>query len=719
MSTPRYVITAEERPSTTSVPDKTGWNVDTAGIKKDRNPSWCVAFVRFKTPGAMFRGDEDPFAERKVLVVENDCVGVQVNNPKNSFAKTASLTMKIGEIFYQNAVIPGDWVFVWMANEQDDIDKIVNTLFGDKNKLGNTSNTDQRALNGFMSGLKFAGRVMNVAAPDQIDAGGRRIVGQVVNCQAFVELASSVYYTYVAQNIVTLDGKLQQDAASTNFYEKEIQLLTNKTPAPTAVTQDTKGVSNGLEAALTNLSHAFDQFYRRVDGKDTITGDTSPEAIIGLLFIITMGIDASSSLVNNAIPGAQGTFSDAIGIPRSVASIFGRKGTKLWQMYNVYLGLQQYNAQYGAKPWEAMSPIFTNNSKIRNGIFFRTPIRCKGFVPFLLPPIWDNNSFWNIYNQFLNPVVNEMYTALRVNWEGKILPTLVVREKPFSTGLFDKLLKKAPVFKEIKAKTSNDSKATEALRKKVADSNKQQDEARKEYEKIAKANPEIVARSMYKNIPRWVIDESVITGVNLTCDESRRINFVQVWGRSRGVEMLGANINQEILKQVQFMVPNYVSDDGDIKRHGLRADITETNYDIISTNLGTISHILCRQRADWLFNGHMKPFGSITLQGVQEPIVEGDNCEVRGVLFHIDSVSHTGTLDASGRKQFKTTLTVSNGVIATSLDRNDGVPLYPTVDRGSMTRDVTKTNNLPGFTDVQNTGPRKGRDENGEGEDNS
>ena len=303
-----------------------------------------------------------------------------------------------------------------------------------------------------------------------------------------------------------------------------------------------------------------------------------------------------------------------------------------------------------------------------------------------------------------------MYTALRVNRDGRILPTLVVREKPFSTNLFDYLLRKAPVFTPKTAKTEGNSSATKSVRKKLSEENREIDSARKEYQKIAKANPEITKRTMYANVPRWVIDESVITNVSVRPSESRRINFVQVWGRSRAAEILGANLNQEIIKQAQFSVPNYVSDDMDIKRHGLRADVTETNYDVVSSSFGTISHILCRQRADWLMNGHLKPFGSITLQGVQEPICEGDNCQVRGVLFHIESVQHTCSLSPDGKKDFKTVLSVSNGIIASSLDKSDGIPLYPTADSGrSKTGQLDERYNHPGWT-----GQRKGRNSDGE-----
>lgn len=701
------------------VSDREGWNEDTAGVKVDRNPSWCVAFVRFKTPGAMFVDPKaDPFAEKRVLVVENDCVSVQVDNAKSSFAKSASISMKIGEIYYKNAVAPGDYVFIWMNSQQDNIDQILNMLLKDPGSI--TSRVEgfdkKHVLNNWSSGLKFFGRVMSVPEADTIQAGGQRIITQTITCQSFVELASSIYYTFVAQNVLTLDQSIKADVAQTNFFTKEIAKL-GANPLKTTTSKDQKGASNGLEVALTNLSSAFDNFYRRVDGKDEAVGDTSPEAIIGLLFVITMGIgnDDVNHDVEKAIPGAKGTFSDAIGIPKSVGGILGRKGNKLWQMYNLVLGLQKYTSR-SKSPWKRFQPDFTKETDQKDKVFYRTPSRCKGFVPFLVPPIWDNNTYWNVFGQFLNPVVNEMYTALRVNRDGRILPTLVVREKPFSTNMYDHLLKIAPVFTPKKTREAQQSPAVSGVRKELSKEDSTViDEYGTDYEKLQKIAPEITQRTMFAEVPRWVIDESCVVSVNTQPNESSRINFVQVWGRSRGVEMLGVNINQELLKQAQFLVPNYVCDEKDVKRHGLRADISETNYDVVSTTMGTISHILCRQRADWLFNGQLKLAGSITLQGVTEPICEGDNCEVRGILYHIENVSHSGSLSPNGTKMFKTTLAVTNGIVARSLDSKTGIPTYAVGNIAlEETPSMANANNLPGFTDVQNTGPRKGRDGNGD-----
>jgi hypothetical protein len=740
MPAPSYLLTAADTANQS-------WNKDPAGTKKDRDPSWCVAIVRFKIPGAMFTGTGVTadtslvLAERPLMVIENDCVAVSVSNAKASMPKMASVTMKPGEIWYPNACAPGDWIFIWMADEQTHINQVVNTLFGSAGGSEVTTlianSKTQTALNGWMSGLKFMGRVTEIPHSDNIASMGQRNLTQTITCQAFTELASSIYYTFVAQGILTLDNTVRAEAAATNFYQKELAALgPSLNPASSAAgSAPISGTTNGLERTLTNLSQAFLNFWRPTDGNDQLI-TTSPEKIIGLLFMLTMGVDPSkvnlfdpdqpNSNAANTIPGAKGVFGDAISIPRSVASIMNRKSAKkLWQIYNVYLGLQTYENLHAKHPWQRFAPKFGNINAdgnfvaqpgTSNAVFYGTPYRCKGFVPFLVPPIWDNQSFWNIYSQFLNPVVNEMYTCLRANVEGKILPTLVVREKPFSTGLFNYLLQKAPTFTPTTGDNTSESKGVGQLRKQMTSD--QSDQIAKHdqvYDQLAKVSPELTRRTMFGNLPRWTVDESVLLSIDISPSESRRINFVQVWGRSTGSEFLKLDVDQEILKQVQLQVPNYVADDRDMQRHGLRADITETNFDVVSGKNGTITDILARQRADWLFNGHLKLAGTVTLQGVQAPIVEGDNLQVRGLLFHIDAVQHTAALGPDGKKTFRTVVSVSNGMIAASLDKGQHIPAYAVGDAYyEYTKSLDARNNHPGFTDVQNTGSRKNRDFRGE-----
>jgi hypothetical protein len=668
-----------------------------------RNPSWCVAFIRFNEVSAMHTTSSDLFAEKKALIIENDCVGVSINNPKGSFAKTCSLSMKVGEIWYQNAVSCGDWVFVWMSDSQDHIDRIVEALYG----------SGKESLNGFNSGLKFIGRVISTDNSDVIDSTGHRTIYQNVHCQAFLEMNTSIYYTFLSQSVIEANNKENQVSGNINFVKKSISDIQK---------------SNGMGAALTKLGEIFDNYYKN-------SADTAPETIIGMLFTLIMGIEKEKNLANS-LGDIKGSFSDAIGIPKTVANIMGiPEATKLWELYTLYLGLQKYSSKRNTLAGN-LSPDFSSETdQAPNSVFYRTPYPTKGYVPFYMPPIWDNNTFWGVLSQFVHPIVNEMYTALRINKDGQIRPTLIVREQPFSTGLYNYLYQKAPEIIKVDSlssappnakagETNQKQSAQSAIKEKIqkAQSSGNKTESIVSYDEKSSLKKDTIPsapgpkydndrRTFFHNLPRWVVDESALHSINVSTDEGARVNFVQVWGRSQGLEFNQAKIDQEQWKIIQFMSPNYVSDDRDIKRHGLRADISESQFDMPSNDAGTLTHLFCRMRADWLFNGHLKLNGTASLHGIVEPIVEGDNAQIRGVLYHIEGVSHNGVLGVNGQKTFTTTLQLSRGVLANEFDKDSSLPRYAKdLPESRAGMDTQKGFNLPGSTDLQATSSRKGRD---------
>ena len=874
-----------------------------------RNPSWCVAFLRYIEPCAMHLEDtSQTFAIKDIMVVENDCIAVSINNPKNGFTKTASITMATGEIWYPNAVSAGDWVLIWMADSQDHIDNIIAGLYGQKNN-------DKRkkiALNDFKSGLKFVGRVTDLGAGHSVAGSGQVSLTQTIGCQAFTEMANSIYYTYISEYLTTNDGKLSSLDVSQNFVKTNLDLVLEQAGAAatardlakqeavtrygkienlvwpnekqwivdyqlpsdlevnleansynsasfnydkktrriisfkinkdavepldqaierlrlagklsewkemrasfairevfgvpgslsthsyglaldinpssnkwgekpslsaefvnafvsqgwtwggyfrkpdgmhfslawegvsTAVTskedpadnttvtvseededfqkqqKDKKKTSNGINTSLSNLATNYFQFFSNKSG-------ANPETIIALLFTIIMGIDKEKSLSNAlADSGLRGQFGDGIGIPKELAAILRKpKAVKLWQLYTVILGLQKYVTSTNVnKPWESFFPILDDaSSKFTDAVFYRTTIYTKGFVPFSIPPVWDNNSLWNILNQFLNPVVNELYVALKINKDNKIMPTMVVREQPYSTDLYDYLILQAPKFKlKYKGGKLSSSEKLAASANKSEETEKNaflQDRMLYVDPKGAQVLRDLKERTFYNNIPRWAIDESMIRSYSASCSEQRRVNFVQVWGRSRAAELSGAKgFNAEEFKFNSFKAGNYVADEVDISRHGLRANISETVFDkYFGENAGSLAPQLSRMRADWLFNGHLKLYGSITMNGITEPICEGDNIEFKGLLFHIENISHSGNISGNGQKEFTTVATISNGILSNSVDVGElgkRIPNYLS-SLGDTRTSVERELKLPGKIDVQATRTQKNRDATGE-----
>jgi hypothetical protein len=670
-----------------------------------RNPSWCIAIAPFAEPAAGYDTTKglDLLKTKDLLIIENDCLSVNINRPKGSFGKTASLTLKVTNITYDMACASGDWIFIWISDHQSDIDDIIDIL---KNKKkGN--------LNDFDSGLKFAGRILEIGSVDEISMQGVRILTQQVNCQMFLEMATSVYVSYLIDKFLDTGSHMPNTQANAG---------TNQSPTPSGTSNEaelirkanvSKFISNSASAGLSAAAKRLLALYGN-------TTNQVPDTVIGALFKFTTGINrGAATTFGGGNPGA--TFNEAIGIPKDVAKILGRpKADKLWQLYNVIMGVHTYTRK--GKPWQTFMPdtIDLKNPKLKDtdGVFWETPYRCKGYIPFYAPQ-WSGNSIWTILNEFLNPVVNEMYTALRINSDNMILPALIVREKPFGTGLFNHLrftkLDKIITSDKIGKRDSQNAKTVAASVKKDQSNS---ETATKKVEKTQTTNAENAGinwrpttRGMYHNLPRWVIKDSMINRIDINTSESDRVNLVLVWGRTNGNEFIrAAEYNIEDAKRKQFASGlNYYIDSRDVARNGLRHDVQESQFDTVNTSGGTSTQLWSKMRADWLFNGHLKLKGSISCKGIKAPICEGDNLEVQGVVYHIESISFNGSLSPNGTKRFETIIQVSNGLLAEGLD-GKRAPLYNchrNANRSEiLPKDNTDGTGGPGYTDVQVTDKR-------------
>ncbi|NJL26275.1 MAG: hypothetical protein HC902_14735, partial [Calothrix sp. SM1_5_4] len=259
--------------------------------------------------------------------------------------------------------------------------------------------------------------------------------------------------------------------------------------------------------------------------------------------------------------------------------------------------MQKYSIPSGkSQPWRDFIPQTKNadsDQPVKNDSVFRySPERTDGSI-YWSAPMWSNRTAWDILNDYLNPVVNEMYTCLRINpsssGKGKIQPTIMVREQPFSTGLFNWI--KDPDREKLIQQATQGKKQEVRTKDKDPKSNK--------------------PRTFYCNLPRWIIDESIIKSLNVSTNEGQRVNFVQVWGTSVNAMTAGMPSNEinsaEVYRANQMNVGNWYVDSADVSRHGLRSDISESPYDFVRDGVfGTRTPIWARMRADWMFNGHLK-----------------------------------------------------------------------------------------------------------------
>lgn len=319
---------------------------------------------------------------------------------------------------------------------------------------------------------------------------------------------------------------------------------------------------------------------------------------------------------------------------------------------NYYLGVWTGGISKSKNPSDGFTSFFIGRSE-DSANFFITSEELDGQRQ-IAPQDFSSVSVWSLLQNYANPILNDMYVCYRVGADNCVYPSFVLRQKPFNT-------------QHYKPVDANSKKYTKFL-----------------------------------DLPRWKVSPSLITSINLGRNESGRINFVQVFTRSQAPN---ADFNQA----TQIQTGNYVADEKDIKRSGMKPYIVNCNYDYPTGGSRQLrgkewAHLV----GDWLFQGHLKMNGSIQCVGIQEPICIGDNLELDGIVYHIEAISHEMSVSGDGVKNFRTNIIVSMGVDPRS---SNTVPVYSEMDHtDSFTRrleDYQKDKLLPGFSDTQDLPSRQ------------
>jgi hypothetical protein len=260
--------------------------------------------------------------------------------------------------------------------------------------------------------------------------------------------------------------------------------------------------------------------------------------------------------------------------------------------------------------------------------------------------------------QHANNPINELFTAFKIDPTGKVMPTVVFRQMPFSTLSY----------REISTK--------------------------------------------FLNLPRWKINTSLIETINIGKEEAARINFVQVFGQTSLIANSGSLIADQIVKQ------NFDIDAKDIGRSGLRPYVITSNMDFpVSDKELSKAPVWSKLLGDALIGGQNKLNGSITCIGISQPIAPGDNLQLEDTVFHIEGITHECSIGPGGKKSFITNITLSNGV---SVDSTQDKLIYSESDYVQMDdkRANDKEKIYPGVTDVQQsldaTGTNRKRNRGGE-----
>lgn len=564
------------------------------------NPTWVLTFIRWNIRDTLRSVSPDSvsadiFGVRAPLVVENDCVQCSTTDSKASLTPSMNCLLLETDVNYATAIAPGDFVIVNMLNWEEDARRVAN--------VARSKNTG--AINGPNDGFKGIYKVQGVRKVINVDpATGTKTVMFRVNAFAFTEFNNTIYY---------------------NPYLR----------------QEDQGTGRDDLLFISNLGSDYAQL---------VSANHAPlcQDLVKTLIQSFVGVGLTSRGATS-VGGSPITANTHFYMPNLVGKLLGVPGVKAAKdIYTYIFGLQAYSGSANQSLAVGMNP--SNLTSPNNGFYYTsTPVDGQTA---LKAEYWNQVKAWSIINQYVNQPVNEIYTCFRIDPTGKVMPTVVMRQIPFTSEDFGK---KAPF--------------TEAY-----------------------------GVTRFLSLPRWKISSALITELDLGRDEAARINFVQYYGTITIAKPdAGAS--------AQTAAKNFVYDINDVTRSGLRPYVVVSQFeDLSNTANAKFSRKWALLIGDSVMGGHLKLNGTLTSVGIVDPIAVGDNLEYDGVVYHIEEITHTCSITVqTGLKQFRTTLKLSNGV---SVAGDASGLAYPEMTHTSAYNDrLDSFNNgnksLPGISEEQ------------------
>lgn len=597
---------------------------------------WPVTYSR-KKRGSISQDTSLVTDTKGVLVIIDDVTNVTVSSTKSNHISSLTAVLKPG-LNYISELLPGDYVFCWMAQDKETIADIVKNLAAGK------------PCNNWMDGLKFFGKVSACRKKSSINPhSGTRDTRYMMSALGFGELDSKLYYEPYLQL-----PEFSPALAFLQYYGSKLNEL---------IGVDAKG---GVET-----DKIVPLVYRLLLGSGV-----PPHRF---------GSAASTDQSTEQIHATEGLDNPNIFIlPQEVASVFGvKEGSKpngqvgLVDVMQLVHGVHKF-PEGGATPQEVFCPKLQDSTG---------PTRFTGnklmgtFLP-QLPAFTGAKPLWELMKQFVNSTVNEMYTALKVNADGKIMPTVTLWQLPFSSGLSGEVYRpKDYMSPENRAKERSAKAELEKLGGPTSENGMQFINAAKKraksgvFEGVLAPAPDEYEMTKFLELPRWRIPPIFVKGFDVGRSDAMRVNFIHIYGEA------GASTG---VKPVQgFLRSPPIKDDLDILRSGLRpymATVPCGPTDVIRLGPDAWMQLM----ADLLMGQELTLTGTLDLHGIPQPISPGDNIEFDEVVAHIESIVHTFSLDPLGNPSFTTSLQLSRGMSADQADGTD-FALFTGLNTGDMT----------------------------------
>lgn len=549
------------------------------------SPAWVVTFVRFEerdfynySQDAESKKISKSLLEKKPpLVILNDCINLTVSQSKSSHNQSCSLVLVSGEINYSAAVAPGDYFIVNILNSEE----AANSVYYRAKEL--------KAINTYEDGFKGLFKVQSVHQNLQTSGNGQKTLVYTITGHSFNEMDNTIYFNPYMM--------------SAGEKDNDIYFLTSISD----------GWNKGIKDKLGN----------------------SVQNVIKSLYSAFIGNGFNPSVANKKFKtdgGLKRTENNLYKIPPQISKLLGVRKNETFaaDIIDVYDGVQQYQKNSSKKEYEKLSPKISKNS---SGRFHTSDVELGGHS-YAKPEFWNQIKVWDIMSQYLNPIINEMYTTFKVSpnlTEGKtsVMPALVIREKPFTTPNIKNIIKE-----------------------------------------------NLKTHTYFHTLPNWMMPGEAVISAQIGRDDASRINFVQVFGR---VQM----VNDQGNVAFQIGQGNYQVDRADIIRSGLRPYITTSNFDYIDPNSKDSYDAVYWSKliSNWVMGSHLKMSGTLNCVGIEKPIPVGDNMEYEGFLFHIEGLTHQCTISGNGKKTFRTSLQLSNGL---SIKESKTVKPYAEMDHYKM-----------------------------------
>jgi hypothetical protein len=569
------------------------------------SPHWVMAIVRLGKPLSYSRNKaasvslditEGAKTRGSTLIITNDCIQMQVSRSKESHVKSLSASLVQSHTNYLVEVLPGDWIMAWIVHGQEKQTDLAKRI------------ADGKACNGFDDGLKFVGRVRSIRKRMSRDKNsGTKSTRYQIMASAFAELDTTIFYDqHMADNsIASADlgrwlSRVGLDirelfASEADEQKDNVHLLI---PAFVELLLGT-GVGDSLDATGTKelRQGTGGGLYEDTDGKTKSApfGYLVPKEIGDLLGKTSRDPQKASGILAYA------------------------------DIMDMVFGVQTYSNtnenQYGV-----FIPELKDGKPTKGNHYYTGSPLMGAFLPFM--PSFDNRPLWSVLSEYLNPLINEMYTCLRVNAAGNVAPTLVLRQIPFtSVVLANKFV--GPSYRDVTLTT-------------------------------------------YDSLPRWVIPAAIVNDIDIGRSDATRVNFVHVYGQDSDNAK-----NIPITDQIVQNPP--IRDDFDIQRSGLHSFMSTIACRVIN-EVGTTPKVWMEIIADHRIGSQYTLNGTIHCIGIQSPICEGDNIQFDGVVYHIESVDDVVSMDSGGgHRNWSTSLTLTNGLRADDVigDTNEEYPIYP------------------------------------------